>query len=99
MTLPANVEPMLAVLGQMPTGSKHAYEFKWDGVRAVVTVAGTAVRAVSRNRLDITASYPELQRLPHQLRAGSYILDGELVTLDPASAPASPPRTGRTLPS
>ncbi len=72
---------MLATLGPMPDGPEWAYEFKWDGVRAVVSTAGERVRAMSRNDLDITASYPELARLPGQLGGRALVLDGELVTL------------------
>ncbi|WP_239123790.1 non-homologous end-joining DNA ligase [Rhizocola hellebori] len=80
--LPVTVHPMLATLGPMPTGPEWAYEFKWDGVRAIVSVAGERVRATSRNDLDITVSYPELALLPAQLGGRRLLLDGELVTLD-----------------
>jgi ATP-dependent DNA ligase len=29
------ISPMLATLGTVPTGPGWAYEFKWDGVRAI----------------------------------------------------------------
>ncbi|MEV6527400.1 RNA ligase family protein [Longispora sp. NPDC051575] len=73
---------MLATLGPMPTGDEWAFEFKWDGVRAVVSCAGDAVRAVSRNGNDLTASFPELRKLPVQLAGRRVVLDGELVALD-----------------
>jgi bifunctional non-homologous end joining protein LigD len=77
---------MLATLGKMPRGPDWAFEFKWDGVRAVVACAGEMVRAVSRNDLDITASYPELASLPDQLGGRPVVLDGELVTFDTTGA-------------
>lgn len=77
---------MLATLGSMPAGPDWAYEFKWDGVRAVIACRGDAVRAVSCNDLDITASYPELDGLPAQLGGRAVVLDGELVTIDPTGA-------------
>jgi bifunctional non-homologous end joining protein LigD len=80
--LPATVKPMLATLGPLPDGPGWAFEFKWDGVRAVVSAADDAVRAVSRNDLDITASYPELLDLPRQLGGTAVVLDGELVAID-----------------
>lgn len=80
---------MLATLGkQMPTGSRWAFEFKWDGVRTVVGVSGGVVRAMSRNDIDVTLGYPELQDLPAQLGSVDVVLDGELVTLTPAGAPS-----------
>src|SRR5947208_2745192 len=37
--LPERITPMLATLGELPEGGKNwAYEMKWDGVRALVTV-------------------------------------------------------------
>jgi bifunctional non-homologous end joining protein LigD len=87
---PPVLKPMLATLGKMPTGSRWAFEFKWDGVRAVVSVDGDSVRAMSRNDIDITPSYPELLGLPAQLgaRKRRLVLDGELVTLDKRGAPS-----------
>ena len=41
--LPAPVMPMLATAGKVPTGPGWAFEFKWDGVRAVVAAAGDQV--------------------------------------------------------
>jgi bifunctional non-homologous end joining protein LigD len=79
---------MLATLGSMPTGSQWAFEFKWDGVRAIVSVADGVVRAISRNDIDITSSYPELLGLPAQLGKARVVLDGELVTLDRNGAPS-----------
>lgn len=79
---------MLATLGKMPQGPRWAFEFKWDGVRAIVSVDGGQVRAISRNDIDITSSYPELLGLPAQLGPKRALLDGELVTLDKRGAPS-----------
>jgi ATP-dependent DNA ligase len=57
---PAPVKPMLAVAGELPDGPGWAYEHKWDGVRAVAYTDGAGgVRLISRNDLDMSASYPE----------------------------------------
>jgi ATP-dependent DNA ligase len=32
---PRLISPMLVTLGDLPQGAGRAYEFKWDGVRAV----------------------------------------------------------------
>lgn len=87
-TPPPAFKPMLATLGKMPTGKRWAFEFKWDGVRAVVSVADGQVRAVSRNDIDITPSYPELLGMAAQLGKVRVVLDGELVTLDKRGAPS-----------
>jgi bifunctional non-homologous end joining protein LigD len=83
------LKPMLATLGKMPTGPRWAFEFKWDGVRAIVSIDGDQVRAMSRNDIDVTPSYPELLGLPEQLGGKRrLVLDGELVTLDKRGAPS-----------
>ena len=82
--LPKTIAPMLATAGSaLPKDDgKWGYEFKWDGVRAVVFVEGGRARAQSRNLLDITASYPELAALGEALGARQLVLDGELVAFD-----------------
>ncbi|MFC0528683.1 non-homologous end-joining DNA ligase [Phytohabitans kaempferiae] len=82
------LRPMLATLGELPTGPGWSYEFKWDGVRAIVYVEAGDVRVLSRNDKEIAASYPELRGLPDRLPAGPVVLDGEIVALDSAGAPS-----------
>jgi bifunctional non-homologous end joining protein LigD len=62
---------------QLPVGAGWSYEFKWDGVRALVEVSGgqTVIRARSGN--DITVAYPELDGLGVEL--DDALLDGEIV--------------------
>jgi bifunctional non-homologous end joining protein LigD len=80
---------MLAVAGVLPVDSGWAYEFKWDGVRAVGYVSRSGrVRLLSRNDRDITGSYPEIEGLPSLLAGHAAVLDGELVTLDARGAPS-----------
>ncbi|MFB9451849.1 non-homologous end-joining DNA ligase [Dactylosporangium vinaceum] len=81
---------MLATAGPVPEGPQWRYEFKWDGVRAVVVVDAGQATAFSRNDLDITSGYPELSALPDQLRGRPVVLDGELVALDAAGRPSFP---------
>jgi bifunctional non-homologous end joining protein LigD len=80
--LPALVRPMLAVAGSPPEVSQGwSFEFKWDGVRAIVAAAGKRLRVTSRNGNDITGGYPEL--FAAELGAEhALLLDGELVALD-----------------
>ncbi|BCB90761.1 hypothetical protein Psuf_080740 [Phytohabitans suffuscus] len=82
------LRPMLATLGELPGGGGWSYEFKWDGVRAVVYVEAGEVRVLTRNDRDVTGSYPELRALPELLPRGPVVLDGEIVTLDGAGAPS-----------
>ncbi|HZZ97900.1 MAG TPA: non-homologous end-joining DNA ligase [Jatrophihabitantaceae bacterium] len=61
----------------LPRGVGWAYEFKWDGVRALGDVSSRGVRLFSRRGNEITTAYPELVGM---LRgAGDALLDGEIV--------------------
>ncbi|HEX8003139.1 MAG TPA: non-homologous end-joining DNA ligase [Mycobacteriales bacterium] len=82
--MPDSVVPMLASTGSaLPDRPEEwAYEFKWDGVRAIVYVDGGRARAQSRNLLDITGSYPELVELGKAVGSRRLVLDGELVVFD-----------------
>src|SRR5689334_25318322 len=86
MTFPGVVPPMLATLGALPTGGDWAYEYKWDGVRAVVYVDGQDVRILSRNERDVTAAYPDVaEAVP---KGGVLVLDGEIVAPDAHGRPS-----------
>jgi bifunctional non-homologous end joining protein LigD len=87
--VPHRISPMLAVVGDLPTkGSEWAFEFKWDGVRALVAVDGGRPLALSRNGRDITDSFPELRQLGEELGATQVLLDGELVAFDEGGRPS-----------
>jgi bifunctional non-homologous end joining protein LigD len=88
--LPSLVRPMLAVLREeLPRDDdRWAYEFKWDGVRAVVYVDGGRPRVLSRNDREVTASYPELRDLAESLGSHQVVLDGEIVALDSSGKPS-----------
>ena len=83
--MPELVRPMLATLGELPQVSQdpeYGYEMKWDGLRAVVYVEGGSVRVMTRNDLDVTATYPELRALGEALGSTHVVLDGEAVAFD-----------------
>ncbi|HMD44514.1 MAG TPA: non-homologous end-joining DNA ligase [Acidimicrobiales bacterium] len=87
--MPDDVKPMLCDPGTLPRDSRGwAFEFKWDGARAIVYVDGGRVRIQSRNDLDVTASYPELGRLGEALGSRQVVLDGEIVALNEAGRPS-----------
>ena len=68
--------------GPLPSGGGWAFEFKYDGVRAITYVDGGNVRVLSRNGNDVTATYPELGALGDLPGDRSAILDGEIVALE-----------------
>lgn len=78
---PGLIRPMLATPGGLPTGTGWAFEFKWDGVRAVTYVRGGRLRAMTRNDLEVSASYPEVRALVPLLGDLDVVLDGEIVAL------------------
>lgn len=87
--MPERMRPMLArPANDVPTDDGNwAYEFKWDGVRAVVHCRPGEITAWSRTGENITGRYPELRRLAEALGARKVILDGEIVALDEEGVP------------
>ncbi|MFC7530169.1 non-homologous end-joining DNA ligase [Actinoplanes sp. GCM10030250] len=86
--LPDLIPPMLAAAGALPAGAGWAFEFKYDGVRAVSYLHDGAVRVMSRNHNDITTNYPELGDLGRLLSGHTAVVDGEIVALDPGDRPS-----------
>lgn len=87
---PRSIKPMLATLASSVPhdADEWAFEFKWDGVRAVVYNVAGSIRIESRNRIDITIRYPELQALHDALDGREAVLDGEIVALDGLDRPS-----------
>lgn len=78
MRLPEWLEPMAATL----TADRFAdpgwiFERKLDGIRMLAFKDGATVRLLSRNRLSLTHSYPEVARAMVALPIDHAILDGE----------------------
>ena len=82
---PSRLAPMLAYAGPVPRGPGWAFEFKWDGVRALGYVEGGRLQLLSRNDRDITGAYPELRSAAERLGSTQLVLDGEIVALDPVT--------------
>jgi len=80
---------MLAVLSDLRSDQAHfAFEYKWDGVRAITYWDGHTLRIESRNQLDITRRYPELADLGPALGKRPTIVDGEILALDASGRPS-----------
>lgn len=86
--MPTQVDPMLATLGPLPTEGEWGYEFKWDGLRAVASVDGDRLHVVTRNKADVTRTYPELDALRTALAGRRAVVDGEIVALGRAGVPS-----------
>ncbi|HEY2166491.1 MAG TPA: non-homologous end-joining DNA ligase [Jatrophihabitantaceae bacterium] len=71
---------MLATaIAELPRGPEWAFEFKWDGIRALLDVSDDGVRISSRAGNDVTAAYPELVAQAEGLEDA--LLDGEIVVI------------------
>ena len=82
--LPDSLAPMLATQGTLPPpedDANWAYEFKWDGVRALARVEGGRVQLTARSGHEITVAYPELRALAEELGSTQALLDGEIVAI------------------
>lgn len=73
-------EPMLATLTR-DYFPDHGWVFgrKLDGVRCITYRRGGQVRLMSRNRHEMSASFPEVKEALQAMPPGDYILDGEVV--------------------
>ena len=87
--MPASVEPMLARPAEaVPRPDRGwAYEFKWDGARALVFNERGSLRVVSRTQEDLTRRYPELRAMSEALGSHTVVLDGEVVAIAPDGVP------------
>ncbi|MGN9915988.1 non-homologous end-joining DNA ligase [Micromonospora palomenae] len=82
----APLKPMLAMTGPLPVDDGWAYEFKWDGVRALADITGGRQHMYARSGVEITAAYPELITLAEQV--DDALLDGEVVLLNQTGQPS-----------
>ncbi|HXA29729.1 MAG TPA: DNA ligase D [Candidatus Angelobacter sp.] len=87
--LPRDLRPMLAEPIDRPfTADGWAWELKYDGVRALVSVRDGAVSVTSRKGRDETARYPEVRRVAEALLLRDAVVDGEIVAFDDAGKPS-----------
>lgn len=83
------VEPMLALLTtHLPKTKDWQYEVKFDGIRALTYLHGKHSELYSRNKIRLTALYPEVMQALKKIKCRSAILDGELIALDEQGRPS-----------
>ena len=81
--VPFRVHPMLATLVKEPFHRPGwVYEEKYDGDRILAYKEGAAVRLVSRNAKDRTATFPQIAAVIGGLPSTTLLLDGEVVVFD-----------------
>jgi bifunctional non-homologous end joining protein LigD len=86
--LPPFQAPQLATLtDDVPTGNDWMHEIKFDGYRAMISVAGDKVRVYTRTGQDWTEKFLPLSRSLAALGLPSCLIDGEIVAHDPKGNP------------
>lgn len=72
------MQPMLATAAAgLPQGPGWSYEFKWDGVRAILEITAGRLQIHSRRGNEVTVAYPELAGLARDI--DDAVIDGEIV--------------------
>jgi bifunctional non-homologous end joining protein LigD len=75
--------PQLATLAtEAPDGEGWLHEIKWDGYRLLAWREGDQVRLQSRNAVDWSGRFPEIEAALRALPVRSLLLDAELVALN-----------------
>lgn len=89
-SMPAGLAPMLPTTGSVAglTAEEWAFEGKWDGYRLILECDRGQLRALARSGRDVTAEFPALQRLAHELSDHRVVLDGEVVVPDQRGLPS-----------
>src|SRR3981081_1508346 len=82
MTLPIklNYRPMEAEPAtDLPKGPQWHYEPKWDGFRCLAFREGAKIDLQSKSQKPLLRYFPELVKALANLKAKSFVLDGEIV--------------------
>ena len=81
--VPFRISPMLATLVDLPfTRPNWVFEEKYDGVRMLAYKEGKQVSLMSRNGIDRTSRYPEIEAAIQKLKPKTLCIDGEVVVFD-----------------
>jgi bifunctional non-homologous end joining protein LigD len=77
------LEPELATLTQDRfSDPAWLFERKFDGERCLAFRAGQQLRLMTRNRQQVTSTYPEIANALRAQEASDFIVDGEVVAFD-----------------
>jgi bifunctional non-homologous end joining protein LigD len=89
-SVPARGEPfMLATLVEAPpAGGGWLYEVKYDGVRVLGRRRGRTVELYGRSGQVTTGRYPEVARALAALPIDDFVIDGEIIAVDPSGRPS-----------
>jgi bifunctional non-homologous end joining protein LigD len=77
---PAFIEPALATsIDKVPSGARWIHEIKFDGYRVQVHLANGAIKIFTRRGHDWTHRFKKVAHDAWHIKAGSAIVDGEIV--------------------
>jgi bifunctional non-homologous end joining protein LigD len=80
---PGWLEPELATLtADRFSDPAWIFESKFDGERCLAFRAGQQLRLMTRNRQQVTSTYPEIADALRAQEASDFIVDGEVVAFD-----------------
>jgi bifunctional non-homologous end joining protein LigD len=86
--LPAALDPMRAVPGDLPTDdAEWAFEVLWDGQRTLAFSEGGRPIFRDSHGADVTSSWPELRALGRSLGSHEVVLDGVVAVTDDEGRP------------
>jgi bifunctional non-homologous end joining protein LigD len=87
-TEPAFIEPMQCKpVTELPTDEQWTFEMKFDGYRCIAVTRRSEVTLFSRNQKVLNKRFPKIVEALASL-VGDFVLDGELVALDPQGRPS-----------
>ncbi|MGH7972170.1 MAG: hypothetical protein ACREIC_25935 [Limisphaerales bacterium] len=83
------VSPMLAKLVRtLPEGAEWEYELKLDGYRLEAVKPNDKVRLYSRRGNDFTKKFARIAKQVENIKADSFMIDGEAVVVDERGVPS-----------
>jgi len=68
-------------VAEVPVGPDWQYEPKWDGFRCIAFRDGGYVELQSKSAQPLTRYFPELVAALGKVKAGKFVLDGEIIVL------------------
>jgi len=87
--IPPLAPPLLPKeIADLPRGEDWIYEFCWGGERVRAVKRDAGVLLVSRDGRELTNRFPQIAASVAKLRAGSVVLDGEILYLESFPPPA-----------
>lgn len=77
---PKNLRPMLLKEVNQPfQNDNYFYELKYDGIRALIYASKDILKVITRNGINVTQLYPELENIRKIVGNEEVIFDGEIV--------------------